>query len=124
MATEQTVEELPTIEPSSETSSEQVDAQEEREEPDPRIEHDWDCIAECLLSASNGSLFDEKRFLEIANSLLDRVANKNDHMKTRFHEIACRVSFTETACNTALIHKVANECCCAFFHGCTCVDIP
>ena len=81
MATEQTVEELPTIEPSSETSSEQVDAQEEREEPDPRIEHDWDCIAECLLSASNGSLFDEKRFLEIANAMLDRVVNKNDQMK-------------------------------------------
>ena len=78
MASEQTVEELPTIELSSETSSEQVDAQEEREEPDPRIEHDWDCMTECLLSASNGSLFDEKRFLEIANAMLDRVVNNND----------------------------------------------
>ena len=35
-------------------------------------------MTECLLSASNGSLFDEKRFLEIANAMLDRVVNNND----------------------------------------------
>ena len=38
-------------------------------------------MTDCLSSASKGSLFDEKRFLEIATAMSDRVVNKDDQNK-------------------------------------------
>ena len=80
-ASERDVETIPTIEPSSRVSLQQVDSQEGQEPNDPRSDHDCDCVAECLLNASNRSCFDERRFLDIANAALERVSNKNDMMK-------------------------------------------